>query len=226
MSLTLSNIDKQFGNQQIFSDFSISFEEGRITCILGRSGCGKTTLLNIIGGLTAPDSGKLSGFDDRRFSYVFQETRLLPWKTVEGNIDFVLDHNVPEQKRKSHINNLLHMVKMADDAHLYPSQLSGGMSQRVSIARAFAVQSDIILMDEPFAGLDVSLKKTFIERFIEIWKSDRRTVICVTHDIDEALMLGSRVIVLGDKPVQTLLQCNVSDENRTEIKKSILDLML
>lgn len=226
MSLTLNNINKHFDDRNLFSDFNISFEEGCITCILGRSGCGKTTLMNMIGGLVAPDSGELVGFDGKRFSYVFQETRLLPWKTVEGNIDFVLDHNIPEQERKSHINNLLHLVKMEENAHLYPSQLSGGMSQRVSIARAFAVQSDIILMDEPFAGLDVSLKKTFIERFLEIWKSDKRTVICVTHDIDEALMLGSRVIVLGNNPVQTLLQCNVSDENRTEIKKSILDLML
>lgn len=225
MSLTLKKIGKKYDGIEIYKDFDLTLNEGIITCIMGPSGCGKTTLLNMIGGLIKPDSGLMEGFEGKCFSYVFQETRLLPWKTVEGNLDFVLDHSLPKEERKALTDNLLKMVKMEAFANYYPSQLSGGMAQRVSIARAFAVSSDIILMDEPFSGIDINLKQAMLQHFLEIWKNDRRTILYVTHDVDEALTIGNEIIVLGKAPVKIVLQTQVNESNRKEVKDLVLDAL-
>lgn len=179
--LQLRGINKTFGDSVIYSDFDIEFREGVTTCIFGPSGCGKTTLLNIIGGLLKPDDGTLQGFDGKRFGYIFQEPRLLPWKTVRQNIEFVADGKDSDE--------FLKLVDLQHAADKYPSQLSGGMSQRVSIARALAVKPDIILMDEPFSNLDRILKKNIIDSFRNIMETERKTVIYVTHDIDEAIAM-------------------------------------
>lgn len=225
MSLTLKKIGKKYDGIEIYKDFDLTLNEGIITCIMGPSGCGKTTLLNMIGGLIKPDSGQMEGFDGKRFSYVFQETRLLPWKTVEGNLDFVLDHSLPKEERKALTDNLLKMVKMEAFANYYPSQLSGGMAQRVSIARAFAVPSDIILMDEPFSGIDINLKQTMLQHFLEIWKNDPRTILYVTHDVDEALLLSNEIVVFSKAPVRIVLQTQVDESNRKEVKDLVLDAL-
>jgi len=216
MSIHIDGLDKHYGNICIYRDFSISFTEGIITCILGRSGCGKTTLLNMIGGITKPEGGNLSGFADRRMSYIFQDPRLLPWKTVEGNVEFVISREIPASERKNITGMLLKLVELDAFAYYYPSQLSGGMRQRVSIARAFACKPDIILMDEPFKGLDISLKNTLIQSFSRIWKAEKHTVIYVTHDVDEALLLGEEIMVMGRAPVQILARekYNVPFEDR------------
>lgn len=204
MGLKLININKSYDGLSIFEDFNIEFQEGKISCILGPSGCGKTTLLNIIGGLIKIDSGTMEGFEGKSFSYIFQEPRLLPWKTVEDNIDFVLSRELSYSERKEKIESLLKLVELEDYANYYPSQLSGGMSQRVSIARAFAVSSQIILMDEPLSGLDQSLKQNILKHFKEIWAKDRRTVLYVTHDNDEATILGDEMFVFSKAPVKIL----------------------
>lgn len=224
MSLTLKNISKRYDDVDIYKDFNLTLNEGIITCIMGPSGCGKTTLLNMIGGLILPDSGMMEGFDGKRFSYVFQETRLLPWKTVEGNLDFVLDHNIAKEERKAQTDKLLKMVQMEAYSQYYPSQLSGGMAQRVSIARAFAVPTNIILMDEPFSGIDINLKKTMLQRFLEIWKTDPRTILYVTHDVDEALTIGNEIVVLGKAPVSVKLQEKTDADNDLQgLKARIID---
>ncbi|HOW39154.1 MAG TPA: ABC transporter ATP-binding protein [Bacteroidales bacterium] len=202
MTLKISNLNKKYNDIRIFTDFSMEINPGLITCILGPSGCGKTTLLNIIGGITSADSGELTGFEGRGMSYIFQDPRLLPWKTVRGNIEFVISGDISPAERKEHSDRLLRSVGLRDFAGYYPSQLSGGMRQRVSIARAFACSSDIILMDEPLKGLDITLKQNIIKWFSGIWASDKRTVIFVTHDIDEAIMLGDEIIVLSGLPAQ------------------------
>jgi len=204
MPLELKNISKTYGPVALYRDFSLSFDEGKITCILGPSGCGKTTLLNLIGGLVAPDSGTLDGFTGKRISYIFQDPRLLPWKTARENIDFVLPHDLPPTERMHLVNHFIKLVELENFAGYYPAKLSGGMRQRVAIARAFAFPSDIILMDEPLKGLDVKLKLNLIRTFSRIWESDRRTVIFVTHDVEESLLLSNEIIVMSRAPVRIL----------------------
>ena len=202
MSLEIKGLYKDFNEVSLFRDFSIDFPEGTITCILGPSGCGKTTLLNIIGNIILPDRGTLTGFDGKVISYIFQDPRLLPWKTVEGNIEFVLNKGLPVEERGKLINRFIRLVELDGFAGFYPQKLSGGMRQRVSIARAFAYPSDIILMDEPLKGLDIKLKLNLIRTFSRIWEADKRTVIFVTHDVDEALLIGNEIIVLSQAPAK------------------------
>lgn len=234
MGLILKDIRKSYDGNVIFDNFNIEFSEGNICCILGASGCGKTSLLNIIGGILKPDYGNIEGIENKSVSYIFQEPRLLPWKTVRDNIDFVLSREINPSERKNKLDELLKLVDMESFADYYPSQLSGGMSQRVSLARAFALPSQIILMDEPLSGLDVSLKRNILNRFVDIWKNDRRTVIYVTHDIDEALMLGNEIFVIGDKPVKVLLhkkietaleKRNLVSPDISEIRNKILEVL-
>lgn len=222
MTLSLQNICKSFNGKEIFKDFNIQFTEGIITCILGPSGCGKTTLLNLIGGILQPDSGQCSGFTDRKISYIFQEPRLLPWKTVRGNIEFVLPDELASTERKEKADELIRRVNLCEFADYYPGQLSGGMKQRVSIARAFASSSDIILMDEPLNGLDFSLKQNMLKWFSQIWQADRRTVIFVTHDIDEALAIGNEVYVFSQAPVKVVSHHGIDSSSTLQLKNEIM----
>ena len=222
MDFEVRNLTKSYNGIDLYRDFNLSFPEGTITCILGPSGCGKTTLLNIIGRITAPDSGKLMGFDDKCFSYIFQEDRLLPWKTVLGNIEFVMSKNLYAAERHEQATRFIHLVNLEGFAGYYPSQLSGGMRQRVSIARAFACHSDIILMDEPLKGLDLMLKQNMLRWFSQIWKTDRRTVIFVTHDVDEALLLGKEIVVLSRPPVQIVTHQKIEKPSETRSLESEL----
>jgi len=202
MRLEIKGLYKDFGEISLYRDFCIGFSEGTITCILGPSGCGKTTLLNIIGNIIKPDRGTLIGFDKKIISYIFQDPRLLPWKTVKGNIEFVLSKYLTREEREKYTDQFIRLVELDGFANYYPSKLSGGMRQRVSIARAFAYPSDIILMDEPLKGLDIKLKLNLIQTFSRIWQADKRTVIFVTHDVDESLLLGNEIVVLGQAPVK------------------------
>jgi NitT/TauT family transport system ATP-binding protein len=212
MSLQIKGLTKGYVGISLFRSFSIDFAEGTITCILGPSGCGKTTLLNLIAKTIKPDSGELVGFDGKGISYIFQDPRLLPWKTVEGNIEFIMDRNIPIEERKKTVNHFIRLVELDGFAKFYPSQLSGGMRQRVSIARAFAYPSDLVLMDEPLKGLDIKLKLNLIKAFSRIWQVDKRTVIFVTHDVDEALLLGNEIIVLSQAPVEIKTHKKVEEQ--------------
>jgi len=226
MSLEIKNLHKNFGNISLFNDFSFAFHEGTITCILGPSGCGKTTLLNIMGGIIKADSGQLSGFHEKAISYIFQDPRLLPWLTVGENIEFVLKGDMPAEQRHKVTGQLIRLMELEDFAGYYPSKLSGGMRQRVSIARAFAYPSDVILMDEPLKGLDIKLKLNLIRIFSRMWQADRRTVIFVTHDVDEALLLGSDIIVLSRPPAMIMLneRVDIPYETRSLDSGSLRDM--
>jgi len=200
MSFDVKGLYKSFGPVELFRNFSVELPENTITCILGPSGCGKTTLLNIIGGIIRPDGGELTGFDGKKISYIFQDPRLLPWKTAAKNIEFVLDNSISPGEKKKSVSELINLVELNGFADYYPHTLSGGMRQRVSIARAFAYKPDMILMDEPFKGLDVKLKTNLIRTISSMWLRDKRTVVFVTHDVDEALLLGNDILVLGQPP--------------------------
>jgi len=202
MSYKISNIHKKFGQLYVLKNLTMEVNEKRIISILGPSGCGKTTLLNIISGMIKPDKGEMIGFNNKRISYLFQEPRLMKWKTVEENIDFVLKDKMSKEKRRETIKKYLDIVDLWEYRNFYPNRLSGGMKQRVAIARAFAYPSDILLMDEPFKSLDLELKLGLINCFIDIWEIDHRTVFFVTHDVHAALILGDEIYILSQKPTK------------------------
>lgn len=186
--IELRNVTKRYGAQTVYEDFSLSLEEGKITCLLGASGCGKTTLLNMLAGLT-PFEGEIvpAGL---RCSYIFQQPRLVPNLTVGGNLRLVC-------KDEERIVGMLARVGLSEKRNAYPAELSGGQAQRVSVARAFLHPAKLFLMDEPFSSLDTVLKIRLIGLFCELWREQSPTVVFVTHDAEEACMLAHRVLIFG-----------------------------
>lgn len=181
----IENLSKKYKKLSVYENFHLTIEKGKILALLGESGSGKTTLLNCIAGLTAfeGDVPKL------KCSYVFQSPRLVPNLTVTENLKLIC-------KDENKISDMLKKVRLEDKAESYPVKLSGGQAQRVSLARAFLFESDIILMDEPLTSLDLKLKKEMADLFLSMWQNDKRTVVFVTHDVDEAVAFAHRIIVL------------------------------
>lgn len=183
--LEIKNLTKSYADTAVYENFNLALEEGKITCILGESGSGKTTLLNVVAGLTEY-GGSVT---QKKCSYIFQSPRLVPNLTVYGNLKLVCN----DEKK---INRILEAVKLSDKSQCYPVNLSGGQAQRVSIARAFLYESEVILMDEPFSSLDLKLKSEMVKLFFGLWQSDERTAVFVTHDPLEALAVAHRIIVI------------------------------
>ena len=203
-AIHIEGISKFFSDLQVLDSLSMDILEERVTVILGPSGCGKTTLLNIISGTDRDFTGEIGGLDGRNVSYLFQEPRLLPWKTVRGNLEFVLKGSVPAEEIREVIDRNLGVVELSDFEGYYPDQLSGGMKQRAAVARAFAYPAEILLMDEPFQALDLALKLNLLDAFLRLWEGSKRTALFVTHDIQEAILLGERIYVLSDRPAKPL----------------------
>jgi NitT/TauT family transport system ATP-binding protein len=188
---------------------SFDVEKGEFVCIVGPSGCGKSTLLRIIAGLDRPSSGTVTfeGTElrgpDRRIGMVFQSFALFPWRTVEGNIEFGLEiRGVSKRERKRLVSEYLEMVGLRGYEHMYPRQLSGGMKQRVGIARALAVDPDLILMDEAFSAIDEFTAETLREEVAEIHSDTEKTFVLVTHNLLEAVELADKIIVLTSRPAR------------------------
>ncbi len=195
------------GRLEVFSGLSLDIPDKQIVAVLGPSGCGKTTLLHILAGMEPYDSGKVEGIPKSStttvasLSYLFQEPRLLPWLNVYENVELVLQNHIPDAyERKARALRFIELVGLSEYCLMKPSELSGGMRQRVSIARAFAYPSRLILMDEPFQSLDTDLRYQLIESYRNLWQRTPRTTILVTHDIQEALLLADRVVVLSQRP--------------------------
>jgi NitT/TauT family transport system ATP-binding protein len=201
MAFNIKKLTKKFGNLKVYNEFDLKIQENKITCILGPSGCGKTTLLKIISGIIPCDEGLLDDFSDIETSYLFQENSLLPWKNIGDNIGYVLKSKFKKEKVEEIVDHYLDLVDLKEFKEYYPNEISGGMNQRVSIARAFAFPSKLLLMDEPFNGLDVKLKNDLMELFIDLWLKEKRTVIYITHDLEEALALGDEIYVFSSMPV-------------------------
>ena len=188
-------------------DINLDVSEGEFICIVGPSGCGKSTLLNVLAGFLPSTSGSVTidgesvnGPDPRRI-LVFQERGVFPWLTVEGNIGFGLS-KLPRAQRDERIAHYVQTVRLEGFEHTYPSDLSGGMKQRLQVARALAVNPDILYLDEPFGALDSITRVIMRGELLRIWQSERRTIIFVTHDIDEAVQLADRVVVLSSRPAR------------------------
>jgi len=186
-------------------DFSLEVQEGEFLCIVGPSGCGKSTFLRILGGLISSTSGEINlmpGAEDVPLqSIVFQEYAIFPWKTVIDNVAFGLQmRGVPRRERQGIAQDWLRKVGLVKFADSYPHQLSGGMKQRVSIARAFANNPEILLMDEPLGALDAQTRAVLQEELIRLWEVLRKTVVYITHSIEEAVLLGDRVVLMTAHP--------------------------
>ncbi|MEF9990681.1 MAG: ABC transporter ATP-binding protein [Romboutsia sp.] len=200
--IKLKNINKRYSDNIIFDDFNIDFYIDEINCILGKSGCGKSTLLNIISGIIENDSRNFDAIDYLGISYIFQEDRLIDWLTVEENIKLVVEDVYDKRNIDNMCNKYLNLVGMSQYKKYYPQMLSGGLRQRVNIARAFIYPSKIIIMDEPFKSIDIKNKQMIMDSLLEIQNEEKRTILFVTHDIDEALFLGDKIYILGNYPVK------------------------
>ncbi len=189
----------------VLNDISLTVAEGEFVCLLGPSGCGKSTLLSTMAGFLSPTSGEITidgeavhGPDPRRI-FVFQERGVFPWLTVEGNIAFGLFH-LPAAERQQRVAHYIKMVGLEGFEKAYPPALSGGMKQRLEVARALAVNPDMLFLDEPFGALDSITRLVMRGELLRIWQAERKTIIFVTHDIDEAVQLADRVVVMSARP--------------------------
>ena len=211
--LELSNVSKSFGGLSVLHDVNLSIGRGEFVAIVGYSGSGKTTLVSLIAGLQQPDRGtvKLNDLEitepgpDR--GVVFQNYSLLPWLTVFENIALAVEQVLPNysaEKRRQHIEKYIAMVNLTPARDKLPRQLSGGMRQRVSVARALAMDPQILLIDEPLSALDALTRATLQDEIERLWEADKKTVVLITNDVDEALLLADRIIPLTPGPGATL----------------------
>lgn len=216
------------GERIVFDNFSAEFKDGKVTAVMGSSGIGKTTLLNCIAKLTDYD-GEIAGVGSS--AYVFQEDRLIPDKTVYDNIDFVMQTEDADE-RKKRIKNALSVTELLSEAFRYPSELSGGQRKRVSLARAFASGRELMLLDEPLSSLDIGLKFRIFDVMKKVFKSDSKTVIMVTHDVDEALTLADEIVIIEKGGVAyrkefstDLFDRGITDDECNRIRREIIEIL-
>lgn len=198
--LQIKDLRKTYGGKTVLSIGEITLRSHSFTCIVGKSGCGKTTLLRVLAGLENADTGTITGLPDKT-APVFQEPRLMPWLTVKDNI-LLSEKARPDKKNppalsgKERIEELLDDLELTEAAGLYPRQLSGGMAQRVSLGRTLYYDPELILMDEPFSSLDYFTRRHLQDMVLHIFRNKQKTILLVTHDVEEALLLGDRILVM------------------------------
>ncbi len=200
IEFSLHKVTKSYGALKVLNGISLDVAKNQITAILGPSGCGKTTLLSLVAGSRQPDGGEIRGLENKNCSFLFQEPRLLDWLTVTQNIAFVLKDKLPAEEIEPKIESFLKKTGLFAYRNSYPRRLSGGQRQLVAMARALAYPSRILLMDEPFKSLDPALKFDLIQHFLRLWTAEPRTVLYVTHEIKEALLLADEIYILSQKP--------------------------
>jgi NitT/TauT family transport system ATP-binding protein len=222
MNISIRNLNKSYENEEIFENFNLDLYDDKVNCIIGKSGCGKSTLLNIIAGLIEIQSGEIQGISSKDISYIFQEDRLIEWLTVKENLELALKKYYDNSILNKKIDELLELVGISDIKNKYPGSLSGGMKQRVNIARAFGKPSKVILMDEPFKSLDYKLKYTIIDEFKSLLNKEKRMVILVTHDLDEAIYFRGNILVFNNKPVEVK---GIFNKDLEKCKNEILNII-
>jgi len=222
----LKSLKKSFRNLDVIDGIDADFESSSVTAILGPSGCGKTTLLNIVSGILEPDSGTIGAFSSASFSYSFQEPRLLPWLSSFDNILFALSGIPCKKQNTERAMRFLRSAGLEAFATTRPGQLSGGMKRRLSLARAFSYPSDILLLDEAFSAVDFKLRIELMDLFSLLWREEKRTVIFVTHDIQDALYLADQVLVFSQRPARVIDRMGIQmpREERRYGSRELIDL--
>lgn len=229
MLLKIENLTKDFENLSVIENLNLEIKRNEIVAIIGPSGCGKSTLLNIISGISKKYEGKIHT-SKPTIGYVFQDDRLLPWMNVFENVKVVNDYAKEED-----ILKIIKDVGLDGFERSYPDTLSGGMRQRCAIARGFNYDCDLLLMDEPFKSLDYNLRIEMLNTLISIWKKSKKSILFITHEIDEALTVANRIIVLKKRPTTIQKQIildkdsigarDINDDRYIEYRKEIIDLL-
>ena len=206
--LSIKEVSVSFGPIEVFHDLSLEISQGEFVAVVGPSGCGKTTLLNLLSGFLKPSSGDVAY--SGRVRMVYQHDSLLPWKTAAQNIALGLRDLHSETERERQLKEMLRLIKLEEFAAHYPHQLSGGMRQRVELARALAGDTDILLLDEPFSSLDYLTRLRLRRELVRMLEELPRTVVLVTHDIEEAAQLADRILVLSERPARICRELQVA----------------
>ncbi len=242
--LELKNISKAYQNRKgdearvVLRNINLKIEENEFLCIVGPSGCGKTTMLNLMAGFERPDVGSLyfKGEEitgtSRDRAVVFQEFSLMPWMNVINNVKFSIDDRLNSSEKEEIANRYIDLVGLSEFKDQRPNNLSGGMKQRVAIARTLAMEPEMMLMDEPFSALDELTRKNLDHEMLEIWKNNKRTIVFITHNINEALLLATRIIMISSSPGRIVgewrfddIDKNNDSERLSEIRNEISELL-
>lgn len=238
--IEVKNLTKSFGDLLVLDNISFDVAEGEFLSIVGPTGCGKTTFLNTLSKLMSPTEGDIfidgekADPEKHNISFVFQEPTCLPWRTVRDNVAYGMEvKRFPKDKINERLNYILDLVGLTDCSSLYPNQVSASMEQRIGVARAFAVDPDLLLMDEPYGQLDVKLRYYLEDELIRLWQTLKSTVIFVTHNIEEAVYVAERVLVLSNKPTTIKAEVQIDlprprslvAPKFVEIRKNVTDLI-
>lgn len=238
--IVVENLTKCYGQLLVLNNINFTVNPGELLCIVGPTGCGKTTFMNTLAKLAPATKGSIliNGEEANPYkhniAYVFQESTSLPWRTVAENISFGMElKDVPANLRQERLEEILALVGLTDSANLYPNQISASMEQRLAIARAFATMPDLLLMDEPYGQLDVKLRYYLEDELVRLWRRLNITVIFVTHNIEEAVYLADRILILSNKPTTVKGSIKVdlprprdyTDKEFMEIRKTVTDMI-
>ena len=238
--IEVKNLTKKFGDLLVLDHINFNIQKGEMVAIVGPTGCGKTTFLNCMSKLTDTTEGDI--FIDgvpadpvkHNLAFVFQEPTALPWRTVAENVVYGMEvKGVPEKERKERLDTILNLVGLKDTADLYPNQVSASMMQRIAVARAFAVNPDLLLMDEPYGQLDVKLRFYLEDELVKLWQTLNSTVLFITHNIEEAVYVADRILVLTPKPTTVRAEVIVDlprprdflDPKFVEIRRQVTELI-
>ena len=238
--ILVNKLTKRFGDLTVLNDICFNIKAGELVAIVGPTGCGKTTFLNTLSKLMPATSGQIlidgeeANPRKHNISYVFQEPTCLPWRTVRENVAYGMEvKGVPHKERMERTDKIMELVGLASCADLYPNQVSASMVQRIAVSRAFAVEPDLLLMDEPYGQLDVKLRYYLEDELVSLWQKLKSTVLFVTHNIEEAVYVAERILVLSNKPTTIKAEIDVDlprprnflDPKFMEIRQKVTDLI-
>lgn len=238
--IEVRNLTKRFGDLLVLDDICFNVGKGEFVSIVGPTGCGKTTFLNTLSKLIPSTAGNI--FIDgevadpkkHHLAFVFQEPTCMPWRTVRENVAYGMEvKRVPRDEKERKLDQIMSMIGLADCANLYPNQVSASMLQRIAVARAFAINPDLLLMDEPYGQLDVKLRYYLEDELVRLWETLKSTVIFVTHNIEEAVYVSERILILSNKPAKIKAEVKVDlprprsliDPRFVEIRKEVTELI-